>query len=139
MSRDIEGVLSGEGQRIDTYMQLKTCQSERLQGKIIIDSPGYDADEQRNSTLKLTNHIIDLSDLVLVFFDARHPESGVMHVPWSTWSPTPSTAWTQTKFLYILNQIDNAAREDNPEEVFAAWQRALAQKVLTAGRFLQHL
>ncbi|HEX2139050.1 MAG TPA: hypothetical protein VHG33_04990, partial [Woeseiaceae bacterium] len=29
----------------------------------------------------------------------------------------------------------NAAREDNPEEVFAAWQRALAQKGLTAGRF----
>lgn len=41
------------------------------------------------------------------------------------------------KFLYILNQIDNAAREDNPEEVFAAWQRALAQKGLTAGRFFQ--
>src|SRR5690606_20764274 len=41
------------------------------------------------------------------------------------------------KFLYILNQIDNAAREDNPEEVFAAWQRALSQKGLTAGRFYQ--
>lgn len=40
-----------------------------------------------------------------------------------------------TKFLYVLNQIDNAAREDNPEEVFAAWQRALAQRGLTAGRF----
>src|SRR5690606_12083152 len=39
------------------------------------------------------------------------------------------------KFMHILNQIDNAAREDNPEEVFAAWQRALAQKGLTAGRF----
>ena len=37
------------------------------------------------------------------------------------------------KFLYILNQIDNTAREDNPEEVFAAWQRALAQHGLTAG------
>jgi hypothetical protein len=37
--------------------------------------------------------------------------------------------------MYILNQIDNTAREDNPEEVFAAWQRALANKGLTAGRF----
>src|SRR5690606_11325600 len=36
---------------------------------------------------------------------------------------------------YILNQIDNTAREDNPEEVVAAWQRALAQYGLTAGRF----
>jgi hypothetical protein len=39
------------------------------------------------------------------------------------------------KFLYILNQIDTTAREDNPEEVVAAWQRALAEKGLTAGRF----
>jgi hypothetical protein len=39
------------------------------------------------------------------------------------------------KFLYVLNQIDTAAREDNPEEVFAAWQRALGQRGLTAGRF----
>lgn len=40
-----------------------------------------------------------------------------------------------SKFLYVLNQIDTTAREDNPEEVFGAWQRALAQKGLTAGRF----
>ena len=40
-----------------------------------------------------------------------------------------------SKFLYILNQIDNTAREDNPEEVVAAWQSALAQQSLTAGRF----
>jgi hypothetical protein len=39
------------------------------------------------------------------------------------------------KFLYILNQIDTAALEDNPEAVVASWQRALAAKGLTAGRF----
>jgi hypothetical protein len=39
------------------------------------------------------------------------------------------------KFLYILNQIDATAREDNPEDVIASWQRALAQAGLTAGRF----
>ena len=40
-----------------------------------------------------------------------------------------------SKFLYILNQIDTTAREDNPEEVIGAWQRALAREGLTAGRF----
>jgi hypothetical protein len=35
--------------------------------------------------------------------------------------------------LYILNQIDVTANEDSLEEVFAAWQRALAQYGLTAG------
>lgn len=135
ISDEIEKVAGGEGQRIDSYLQLKTCPSELLRGKILIDSPGFDADAQRTATLRITEHIIDLSDLVLVFFDARHPEPGAMQdtlehlVSRSLGRPDAS------KFLYVLNQIDTTAREDNPEEVFGAWQRALAQKGLTAGRF----
>ncbi len=78
ISGEIEKVAQGEGSRIDAYLQLKTCPSETLRGKILIDSPGFDADAQRTSTLRITDHIIDLSDLVLVFFDARHPEPGAM-------------------------------------------------------------
>jgi len=135
ISEQIESDSEGEGKRIDSYLQLKTCNAERLRGKIFIDSPGFDADQQRSSTLLITDHIIGLSDLVLVFFDARHPEPGAMmdtlkHLVAETINRPDSD-----KFLYILNQIDNTAREDNPEEVVAAWQRALAQSGLTAGRF----
>jgi len=135
ISHAIEQVAEGEGRRVDSYLQLKAVQAEPLRGKIFIDSPGFDADQQRSSTLLITDHIIDLSDLVLVFFDARHPEPGAMadtlqHLVANTVSRPDAT-----KFLYILNQIDNTAREDNPEEVVAAWQRALAQHGLTAGRF----
>ena len=135
MSRDLEAVAAGEGSRVDSYLQLKTCHSEHLRGKIIIDSPGFDADEQRTATLKITDHIVDLSDLVLVFFDARHPEPGAMQDTLEHLVASTVRRPDANKFLYILNQIDNAAREDNPEEVFGAWQRALAQKGLTAGRF----
>jgi hypothetical protein len=135
MSRDLEAVSAGEGSRVDSYLQLKTCHSEHLRGKIIIDSPGFDADEQRTATLKITDHIVDLSDLVLVFFDARHPEPGAMQDTLEHLVASTVRRPDANKFLYILNQIDNAAREDNPEEVFGAWQRALAQKGLTAGRF----
>ncbi|MGD2117640.1 MAG: dynamin family protein [Chromatiales bacterium] len=135
ISDEIELVATGEGQRIDSYLQLKTCPTEQLRGKIIIDSPGFDADAQRTSTLRITDHIIDLSDLVLVFFDARHPEPGAMrdtldHLVTNTIKRSDSG-----KFLYILNQIDITAREDNPEEVVAAWQRAMGERGLTAGRF----
>ncbi len=135
ISNEIEKVATGEGRRIDAYLQLKTCPSERLKGKILIDSPGFDADAQRTSTLRITDHIIDLSDLVLVLFDARHPEPGAMidtldHLVTKTINRPDSG-----KFLYILNQIDTTAREDNPEEVVAAWQRALGERGLTAGRF----
>lgn len=135
ISTEIEHVAEGEGKRIDTYLQLKTCPSKQLLGKILIDSPGFDADAQRTSTLKITDHIVDLSDLVLVFFDARHPEPGAMrdtlkHLVGDTIHRADSS-----KFLYILNQLDTTAREDNPEDIVAAWQRAMAEQGLTAGRF----
>ena len=135
ISKEIEQVSSGEGRRIDAYLQLKVTDAEILRGKIFIDSPGFDADDQRTATLQLTNHIIDISDLVLVFFDARHPEPGAMQDTLTHLVGNTIDRADSNKFLYILNQIDTAAREDNTEEITGAWQRALAQKGLTAGRF----
>lgn len=135
MSEEIDKVSEGEGRRIDAYLQMKTSSSEKVSGKIIIDSPGFDADDQRNTILRLTDHIIDLSDLVLVFFDARHPEPGAMHDTLVHLVGDTIRRNDSEKFLYILNQIDTAAQEDNPEAVVAAWQRAIANKGLTAGRF----
>jgi len=134
-SEELDKVESGQGRRIDAYLQLKTCSSDNLKGRILIDSPGFDADEQRSATLRLTNHIIDLSDLVLVFFDARHPEPGAMSDTLAHLVGATKDRADSSKFLYILNQIDTTAREDNPEEVVGAWQRALAREGLTAGRF----
>jgi hypothetical protein len=135
ISRDIEEVSEGEGNRIDAYLQLKTSPSQALKGKILIDSPGFDADAQRDATLRITDHIIGLSDLVLVFFDARHPEPGAMRDTLQHLVSDSIQRSDSGKFIYILNQIDTTAREDNPEEVVAAWQRALASSGLTAGRF----
>lgn len=135
ISEEIEKVAEGEGKRIDAYLQMKTCPSSALRGKSLIDSPGFDADAQRTATLRITEHIINLSDLVLVFFDARHPEPGAMQDTLEHLVARSLGRTDSGKFLYVLNQIDTTAREDNPEEVFGAWQRALAQKGLTAGRF----
>jgi hypothetical protein len=133
ISKAIEEVAEGQGEHIDAYLQLKTCPSEIMRGKILIDSPGFDADDQRTSTLRITDHIMNLSDLVLVFFDARHPETGSMRDTLQHLVKATVDRRDSNKFLYILNQIDVTANEDNLEEVFAAWQRALAQYGLTAG------
>ncbi|MBF0255391.1 MAG: dynamin family protein [Gammaproteobacteria bacterium] len=135
ISSEIDKVEKGEGDRIDAYLQLKACPSQKLRGKILIDSPGFDADAQRTSTLRITDHIINLSDLVLVFFDARHPEPGAMRDTLEHLVSDTIRRSDSGKFLYILNQIDTTAREDNPEDVIAAWQRALGERGLTAGRF----
>jgi len=135
MSDEIEKVAPGEGKRIDAYLQLKTVSSPRSWGVIMIDSPGFDSDDQRRSTLRITDHIIDLSDLVLIFFDARHPEPGAMQDTLQHLVSKTVRRADPTKFLYILNQIDTTAREDNAADVVGAWQRAIAQAGLVTGRF----
>ena len=135
ISEDIENVTQGEGSRIDNYLQMKAAPSEQLRGKILIDSPGFDADEQRKATLKITDHIIDLSDLVLVLFDARHPEPGAMQDTLEHLVKGSQKRNDSSKFLFILNQIDTSAKEDNMEDIVAAWQKALVQSGLSTGRF----
>ena len=135
MSEAIDKVAEGEGARIDTYLQLKTCPSDIMRGKILIDSPGFDADSQRRSTLRITDHIINLSDLVLVFFDGRHPEPGAMHDTLEHLVAGTVRRNDANKVLFILNQIDTTAAEDNLEDVVAAWQRAIAQGGLVSGSF----
>ena len=135
ISHDLESSAPGEGGRMDAYLQLKTCPSEVVRGRIFIDSPGFDADEQRTAVLRLTDHIVALSDLVLVFFDARHPEAGSMRDTLEHLVEKTIRRSDSTKFLYVLNHLDATAQDDNAEQVVAAWQRGLAQKGLTAGRF----
>ena len=135
ISDEIEKVSAGEGSRIDTYLQLKTCPSDLIKGKILIDSPGFDADAQRTFTLRITDHIINLSDLVLVLFDARHPEPGAMRDTLEHLVAGTVRRNDSNKVLFILNQMDTTAGEDNAEEVVAAWQRAIASAGLVSGRF----
>ena len=135
ISHEIEKVAQGEGKHIESYLQLRTTAKDVIKNKIVIDSPGFDADDQRRSTLRISDHIIDLSDLVLVFFDARHPEPGAMHDTLEHLVARTVKRTDASKFIYILNQIDTAAKDDNPEEVVAAWQRAIAQAGLSTGHF----
>ncbi len=135
ISREIDEAMEGEGKRINAYLQLKTCNSENLKGKILIDSPGFDADAQRSATLKITKHIIDISDLVLIFFDARRPEPMAMRDTLEYLVKTSIDRYDSEKFIYVLNQIDVTAREDSLAEVVAAWKSALAERGLNVTHF----
>lgn len=135
ISEELEHVQAGEGARVDSYLQMKIAPSQKLKGRILIDSPGFDADAQRDSILRISDHIMELSDLVLVFFDARHPEVGAMRDTLEHLVKGAQRRNDTNKFLFILNQIDTAAREDNLEEIVSSWRSALVQSGLTAGNF----
>ncbi len=135
ISEEIDKVDPGEGNRVNLYLQLKTIKSPNVKGKILIDSPGFDADSQRDGILRITSHIVEMSDLVLVFFDARHPEPGAMRDTLEHLVATTIGHRDANKVLYILNQIDTTAKEDNLEDVIGSWQRALSQEGLISGSF----
>ncbi|MEA3491370.1 MAG: dynamin family protein [Campylobacterota bacterium] len=135
ISEEVNRVDPGEGNRVNLYLQLKTLKSKRLKGKILIDSPGFDADSQRDGILRMTNHIVEMSDLVLIFFDARHPEPGAMRDTLEHLVATTIRHRDANKALYILNQIDTTAKEDNLEDVIGSWQRALSKEGLISGNF----
>ncbi|HYC05404.1 MAG TPA: dynamin family protein [Azospirillaceae bacterium] len=135
MGDEIDKVAPGEGKMVDRYLALKTVPSDMLRGMILVDSPGFDSDEYRHATLRLIDHILDLSDLTLVMFDARKPEPGVMRDTLDKLVARVKDRADVNKFLFILNQIDATAREDNLEEVVGAWQRALAGVGISGGRF----
>ncbi|MDQ7084571.1 MAG: dynamin family protein [Sulfurovum sp.] len=135
ISEEVDKVDPDEGGRVNLYLQLKTLQSPQLKGKILIDSPGFDADSQRDGVLRITKHIVEMSDLVLVFFDARHPEPGAMRDTLKHLVDATIGHKDANKMLYILNQIDTSAKEDNLEDVISSWQRALANEGLISGNF----
>lgn len=131
----IEAVAPGEGKNVDNFFQLKTVNSDILKGKLLVDSPGFDSDTHRASTLRLVDHIVDMSDLVLVLFDARKPEPGVLRDTLKHLVEKSVNRSDKSKFLYILNQIDTASNNDNIEEIYGAWQRTVAEAGLTSGDF----
>jgi GTPase SAR1 family protein len=135
VSHEIERLSDGAGRTVDHFLAMKTVKAERLRGRILIDSPGFDADEQRATILQLTDHIIDLSDLVLVFFDARHPEPGAMRDTLEHLVNRVAARNDFTKLVFVLNMIDTTWREDNLEEVVSAWQRAVVRQGNATGRF----
>ena len=135
ISEALEEAKPGEGSNVNSYVQLKTSRSDRAKGRIFVDSPGFDADAERDAILAMSRYVIEISDLVLVMFDARHPEPGAMRNTLEHLVTGSMERNDYDKCLYILNQIDATAREDNPEEVFAAWQRGVADAGLRHGRF----
>jgi len=76
ISRKIEQRQEGEGDRINSYLELKTLNSNHLKNKLFIDAPNISAAPSSPVMSLLTKHTIESSDLVLVFtdiFDSTSP------------------------------------------------------------------
>lgn len=132
ISRKIELLQKGEGNRINSYLELKTINSERLKGKLFIDSPNMSAVSTNPINSMLTKHIIENSDLVLVFTDVFESASPMLdeliqHI---------TIHQDSNKIVYMVDEPLAMLNPAKTSEIITSWQRKLSGIGLNTGQFI---
>jgi len=132
ISEKIERHQKGEGSRINAYLELKTIHSDRLKGKLFVDTPNMSASQLNPVDSLLTQHIIEHSDLVLVFTDV-----------FDTMTPLVNELIQQieihqdtNKFVFVIDQPAAFATPASNHDLIAATQRKLSNLGINAGQFI---
>lgn len=132
ISRKIEQQQAGEGDRINSYLELKTINSDHLKNKLFIDAPNISAAPPSPVMSLLVKHTIENSDLALIFtdiFDSTSPlieeviESIILHQD-------------ANKFVYVIDRPATMLSSTTNNEIISSWQRKLAGLGLNTGQFI---
>ncbi len=132
ISKKMEQLQKGEGDKVNAHLELKAINNERLKGKLFIDSPNLGAIPESPINSMLIKHIIESSDLVLVFtdvFGSSTPllEEVIQHI---------ETHQDTNKFVFLVDEPIVAINPAKANEVILSWQRKLADLNITTGQFI---
>ncbi len=131
ISDKIEQVKEGEGRNINAYINLKTSNSTKLTGKIIISAPGLETDSVNEVNDYLTRHAVEMSDLVLVFFDADQADLEPFSESLSKFFSNTVNIQSSEKFVYIIHQRNSSSESID----LTKWKSRLAVYGLETGHF----
>ncbi|MDQ5939631.1 MAG: hypothetical protein QG557_579, partial [Pseudomonadota bacterium] len=123
ISQKIEQVQKGEGERINTYLELKTLNSATLQGKLLIDIPSFIHSTNADVTQLLTTYSIEQSDVILVFCDVFNSTSLLVN----QFIATLIAQQENKKIVYLF---------DDTTASVTSTQAKLANLGLTVGQFI---
>lgn len=132
ISHKIEQQQKDEGRRINAYLELKTISSERLKGKLFIDAPNVSAISATPVMSMLTSHIIENSDLVLVFCDIFETTTSLTTELIEQINLHQDT----NKFIYLIDAPAATFYPTKSSEIISSWQRRLADIGLNTGQFI---
>jgi hypothetical protein len=133
ISRKIEQLQAGEGDRVNSYLELKTLNSDRLKSKLLIDAPNISAAPPSNPVMSmLTRHVIENSDLALIFTDVFDSTSPLVD------ELIENIAFHQdsNRFIYLIDRPAATLSTSSNSEIIASWQRKLAGLGLNTGQFI---
>lgn len=123
ISQKVEQLQKGEGERINTYLELKTLNSAALQGKLFIDIPSFLHSTNADVTQLLTSYTIEQSDVLLVFCDIFNSTSQLVN----QFIATLLVQQENKKIVYLF---------DDATASVASTQEKLAKLGLTIGQFM---
>ncbi|WP_305907003.1 hypothetical protein Q9L42_018130 [Methylomarinum sp. Ch1-1] len=132
ISRSIEQIAKGEGDKINAYLELLTVNSEKLRGKLLIDTPVLSGSSANKVNALLNRHVIDMSDLVLVFCDLFDAESELIDDTIKTIIEYQDS----NKFLFIIDHSEISLEPRKINEIIISWQRRLTELGINTGQFV---
>ncbi len=132
VSRDIDQVAPGEGDKINAYLELLTVNNDTLRGKLLIDTPVLGTHPENAVVPLLIKRIIDMSDLVLVFTDLFDAEPDLINDIISSIKENQDS----NKFLYIIDHSEISLDQNKSNEIISSWQRRLSELGINTGQFV---
>ena len=135
ITNELKKIPQKDSPDVNGCLKLLTCPSEQLQGYIFIDTPGFDTEIKCIATSKLTDHVIDMSDLVLMFIDTNQTDRTAMQDRLEHLLTNTNQQKHSGKFIYILNQPVNVSDEE-AENILSAWQNILTQENFSSGTII---
>lgn len=132
VSRNIERVAKGEGNKINAYLELVTVNNEKLRGKLLIDAPILSARSDNEVNTLLNRHVVDLSDLVLVFTDLFDAEPELINDTISTIIEYQDS----NKFLFVVDHSEISLDFRKVNEITSSWRRRLTELGIHTGQIV---
>ncbi len=131
ISRKIERLQPGEGNRINAYLELKTLPSDHLKGRLFIETPSIGSAQVNAVTSFLFTHALDSSDTVFIFTDTFETPSPLLDELIAQIKLHQDT----NKLVYLIDAPAalNAVRTG---ELISTWQRRLADLGISSGQFM---
>jgi hypothetical protein len=123
ISQKIDQLQKGEGERINTHLELKTLNSSALEGKLLIDIPSFMHSSNAEVTELLTRYSIEQSDVILVFCDVFNSTSHLVN----QFIATLIAQQENKKIVYLF---------DDATASVSSMQTRLANLGLTVGQFI---
>ncbi|MGR8929586.1 MAG: hypothetical protein ACU836_03015 [Gammaproteobacteria bacterium] len=132
VNRQIEQISPGEGSRVNSYLELVTANCAKLKNKLIIDTPVLNPATENDVHSLLRQHVIAISDLVLVFTDLFEADPELNRDTVASIVKFQDT----NKFLFVIDHSELNLDTGKTQEIIKAWHRRLNEFGIYTGQFI---